>query len=365
MIYVLSNMSVKGVFHIEFDGDFGYGIIRCIFSIFILLIISRMPMKLITEVALPEYPFHIDHQSSMLMMGSCFTENVGQVLDKYLFPININPFGITYNPLSVKKGLEALIEREVYEAGDLDQHQDLWLSFDHDTSFSASSPERVLKNINNSLQHGKEMLRRADYLFITWGTAWVFRSRSKGEVVNNCHKIPAAQFTRSRLSTKEIIKSYEDFLPRLFQFNPKLRIIQTVSPVRHWKDGAHGNQLSKATLLLASEALRDSFPEKLFYFPSYEIMMDELRDYRFYASDLLHTSDQATRYIWEKFDQAFLKDASRKIIGELEPLLKLLGHRPLISEGDAYRRLVEAREEKQKYLMEKYPTLDWEKLLGD
>lgn len=319
-------------------------------------------MKLLTEVELPDYPFQIDHQSSMLMMGSCFTENVGQLLDKYLFPIVINPFGITYNPLSVKKGLEALIDREGYKTGDLDRYQDLWLSFDHDTSFSASSPERAIEKINNSFQQGKEMLRCADYLFITWGTAWVFHSRSGGEVVNNCHKIPAARFTRSRLSTREIIQSYEDLLARLFLFNPKLRIIQTVSPVRHWKDGAHGNQLSKATLLLAGEALRDSFPEKLFYFPSYEIMMDELRDYRFYASDLLHTSDQATRYIWEKFEQAFMSGNSRKIIRDLDPLLKMLGHRPLVTEGDAFKNMIKTREEKRMNLKIKYPYLDWKQL---
>ncbi|MEN8201652.1 MAG: GSCFA domain-containing protein [Bacteroidota bacterium] len=319
-------------------------------------------MKLITEVALPDYPFSIDHQNSILMMGSCFTENVGQVLENYLFPICINPFGITYNPLSVKKGLEALIDREAYQAKDLDQNQDLWFSFDHDTGFSSGTPGETLENINKSFQEGKEALRRAEYLFITWGTAWVFHSRTKGDVVCNCHKIPADQFTRSRLSTREIIQSYEDFLPRLFQFNPKLRIIQTVSPVRHWKDGAHGNQLSKATLLLAGEALRESFPEKIFYFPSYEIVMDELRDYRFYAGDMLHTSDQAIAYIWEKFNRAFLNEKSRKIIGDLEPFLKMRRHRPMNKEGDAYVKMIKTRKKMQEHLMKKYPDLNWKKL---
>jgi len=319
-------------------------------------------MKLITEVALPDYPFSINHQNSIFMMGSCFTENVGQLLKKYLFPICINPFGITYNPLSVKKGLETLISREAYKAEDLDQHQDLWLSFDHDTGFSTTEPQKTLEKINLAFRKGKEMLKNADYLFITWGTAWVFRERSGEQVVNNCHKIPAAQFKRFRLSTKEIIQVYEDFLPGLFQFNPKLRIILTVSPVRHWKDGAHGNQLSKATLLLAGEALRESFPEKVFYFPSYEIMMDELRDYRFYASDLLHTSDQAINYIWERFDRAFLGERSRKIIGDLESLLKMLQHRPMNKESTAYTNMLKTREGKRLDLMNKYPDLNWEKL---
>jgi hypothetical protein len=298
----------------------------------------------------------------MLMMGSCFTEHVGQILDSYLFHVCINPFGITYNPLSVKKGLDALMDKDAYGTEDLDRHGDLWFSFDHDTGYSSVSPEESLDKINQAFEEGKEMLRKADYLIITWGTAWVFRSRSQGEVVCNCHKLPADQFTRFRLSTREIIQAYETLLPRLFQFNPSLRIIHTVSPVRHWKDGAHGNQLSKATLLLAGEALRESFPEQLFYFPSFEIMMDELRDYRFYASDLLHTSDQATRYIWEKFDRALLNDRARKTIADLDPLLKLLQHRPLNTAGSAHANMLKAREDKSRELQKKYPDLNWNKL---
>ena len=319
-------------------------------------------MKLITEVTLPDYPFSIDHRSSILMMGSCFTENIGSILYTYLFPVNINPFGITYNPLSVQKGLEALIEKDSYGREDLNQHGDLWFSFDHDTGFSSISPEHSLEKINKAFEEGKEMLRRADYLFITWGTAWVFRSKARDQIVCNCHKIPAAEFTRFRLSTKAIIQAYKDLLPRLFHFNPNLKIIQTVSPVRHWKDGAHGNQLSKATLLLAGEALRESFPDKYFYFPSYEILMDELRDYRFYASDLLHTSDQAVDYIWEKFDRAFLNEKARKTISDLDPLLKMLQHRPMKSQGAAHANMLKTRKEKHQELREKYPDLNWNNL---
>ncbi len=320
-------------------------------------------MKLQSEVALPEYPFQLDHQVPILMMGSCFTENVGQLLDKYLFPVDVNPFGVTYNPLSVKKGLEALIQKEAYEPDDLDQYNDLWISFDHDTGYSSIQKDAALEKINKDFLEAKEMLKRAGTLFITWGTAWVYRHNSTGEVVCNCHKIPASQFTRSKLTPREIIREYEDLLPRLFDFNPKLRIVHTVSPVRHWKDGAHGNQLSKATLLLAGEALCESFPEQFFYFPSYEIVMDELRDYRFYADDLLHVSKQATAYIWERFAQAFLHDDSKKFIGELEPLLKMLGHRPLVPEGEAFRKMIQTKEEKLTLLKNKYPNIQWAKLI--
>ena len=321
------------------------------------------PMQLITEVKPPEYPFQLDHQSPILMMGSCFTENMGQLLDNYLFPVNVNPFGVTYNPLSVKKGLEALIQKEAYESDDLYQYNDVWLSFDHDTGYSSIQQSKALEKINKDFRDAKEMLKRAGNLFITWGTAWIYRFNPSGEVVCNCHKIPASQFTRSKLTTREIIREYEDFLPTLFDYNPKLRIVFTVSPVRHWKDGAHGNQLSKATLLLAGEAIRESFPDQFFYFPSYEIVMDELRDYRFYADDLLHISKQATNYIWERFVQVLLSEDSRKIIGELEPVLKMLGHRPLVPEGEAFQKMLQTREKKLKILKNKYPEIQWAKLI--
>lgn len=320
-------------------------------------------MKLYSEVAQPEYPFQLDHQSPILMMGSCFTENIGQILEKYLFPVCVNPFGVTYNPLSVKKGLEALIQKEGYEVGDMDLHNDQWLSFDHDTWYSSAQQDAALEKINQDFWKAKDILKRAGTLFITWGTAWVYRFNPTGEVVCNCHKIPSSQFTRSRLTTREIIKEYEDLIPLLLKFNPGLKIVNTVSPVRHWKDGAHGNQLSKSTLLLAGEALRESFPEQFFYFPSYEIVMDELRDYRFYAEDLFHINKLGTSYIWERFTQVFLHEDSEKIIAELEPLLKLLAHRPMVTKGEKYEKLLLAREEKLRKLKNKYPEIQWDKFI--
>ena len=314
-------------------------------------------MKLITEVSIPEYPFRIDHQSPILMMGSCFTENIGKVLEKYLFPVCINPFGVTYNPLSVKRGLGALLNKTKYTDEDLAQFNDLWFSFDHYTGFSSPDRDTTLKKINHSFEMAKGVLQKAQFLVITWGTAWIYTYNATGKVVCNCHKIPANQFTRSQLTTKEIIGAYESFLPSLFEFNTNLKILLTVSPVRHWKDGAHGNQLSKATLLLAQEALEKLYPDKLYYFPSYEIVMDELRDYRFYTSDMVHTSDQATQYIWEKFSHALLSADAQQIIRELKPLLQMADHRPLIQESGAYREMLKQRDEKLKAFKKKYPFL--------
>lgn len=340
-------------------------LICTIFHIFFILdvgIKTANPMKLITEVSLPGYPFRIDHHAPLLLMGSCFTEKIGRLLERSLFHTCINPFGVAYNPVSVMRGLEALLHKQAYGEGDLEHDSGLWFSFDHDTGFSAPRKDSCLAGINRVFLRAKQLLSQASVLSITWGTAWVYRHQDSGRVVCNCHRIPASRFTRSRLAPGEIVESYASFLPSLFRVNPGLTILLTVSPVRHWKEGAHGNQLSKASLLLATEALEGLFPERVFYFPSYEIVMDELRDYRFYAGDMLHTSQQSTGYIWEKFSQALISPESQQIMGELEPLLKLMEHRPRQTKGEAYRHLERQKKEKLADLRSRYPFLSWQNL---
>jgi hypothetical protein len=321
-------------------------------------------MKLMTEVDLPGYPFRLNHDNPVLLMGSCFTENIGRQLYRYLFPVCINPFGTTYNPLSVKKNLAALMHKEAYEVRDLRQHDGLWFSFDHYTGFSSPDREVALRNINRSLDTAKEIMKKSGILILTWGTSWVYRYKETGQVVCNCHKIPAREFTRTRLTPKEIIAAYEELLPQLFEFNNELKIIHTISPVRHWKDGAHGNQLSKATLLLAGNSLLQQFPERFFYFPSYEIVMDELRDYRFYTEDMLHTNELATSCIWEKFKEVLVSDKSKQVIEDLEPLLKLAGHRPLNQSEEAQKIREQQLKEKAGQLKKKYPELNLEDFLN-
>jgi hypothetical protein len=315
-------------------------------------------MKLITDVALPEYPFRLDHKNPIMLMGSCFTENIGRRLERYRFPVCINPFGITYNPLSVKKNLEALMLKAAYKEEDLDLHNDLWFSFDHYTGFSSPDRDKTLEKINRSFGTAKSILEKAGFLILTWGTSWVYLYNQTGQVVCNCHKIPAREFTRIQLSPNDIVDAYGILLPRVFEFNSKLKILHTVSPVRHWKDGAHGNQLSKAALLLAGEELRKMFPDQFFYFPSYEIVMDELRDYRFYTEDMLHTNEQATAYIWKKFQQVLVSESSAEIIKDLEPLLKLLEHRPMNLAAKSRTKMEEQIQDKLNYLKTKYSVLN-------
>lgn len=318
-------------------------------------------MKLFTTVDIPVYSFRLNHMDPILMMGSCFTENIGKNLERYLFPVTINPFGVTYNPLSVRKGLHGLVYKQQYLKKDLDQHNDLWHSFDHYTGFSSPDPDLTLDHINREFSSAKQVLLKAGFLILSWGTAWVYRHKATGEVVSNCHKIPASKFTRTRLSTEEVVESYGSFLTGLFEANENLKVILTVSPVRHWKDGAHGNQLSKSVLLLACDRLVALFPRQISYFPSYEILMDELRDYRFYADDLLHPGENAIAYLWEKFHDALFHEDSRQIIRELDPLLKMKDHRPFNPESEGYRNLMDQLEERSLELKSRYPYLNWEK----
>lgn len=317
-------------------------------------------MKLITEVTLPEYPFKLDHKNPVLLMGSCFTENIGRQMERYRFPVCVNPFGVTYNPLSVHRGLDVLMHKKAYEEQDLDYHNNLWFSFDHYTGFSSATQEETLEKINPSLNEAKGILKKAGFLILTWGTSWVYNYNKTGQVVCNCHKIPAKEFTRTRLSSDEILAAYDKLLPQLFEFNPGLKVIHTVSPVRHWKDGAHGNQLSKAALLLAGDALAKKYPDRFFYFPSYEIVMDELRDYRFYADDMLHTSDKTTAYIWEKFRQVLISEPSNAILRDLEPILKMQEHRPMSTGSKARERIQELLAEKIRLFNIQHPEINLE-----
>ena len=296
------------------------------------------------------------------MLGSCFTEYVGDFLYKYLFDVTVNPFGVIYNPLSVKRGLEALMHKDQYSEDDLDLHNELWFSFDHYTKYSDTTKAGALGKINADFLVAKQQLQSAAFLIITFGTAYTYRYKASGEIVCNCHKIPASEFDRFLLSPKSIIQEYSKLIPELLALNPELQIIFTVSPVRHLKDGLKENQRSKATLLLAIHELADHFPESVHYFPAYEIMMDDLRDYRFYDEDFVHPNKQAIEYIWERFLETAITSESQSIISEIVPLLKDKGHRPLHTDTTAFRKFAEQRAKKEQDLKKKYPFLPWSSL---
>lgn len=249
-----------------------------------------------TELLLrPDLNVRIGAESSILLLGSCFTTEVGSLLASDGFDTCINPTGNVYNPLSAAKTLVNLAEGRRYQTEELIEVQGLWRSLDHHTRLAAPTPAEAIEKINNSMLTGGEALRKASHIIITFGTAYVFERQ--GEVVCNCHKLPDREFVRRRLSVEEIVSAWQPLIDR---FSDK-QFIFTVSPIRHKADGLHGNQLSKATLLLAIDAFRGAS-----YFPAYETLIDELRDYAFYAADEVHPSADAVRRVYSHFRQNYI-----------------------------------------------------------
>lgn len=316
-------------------------------------------MKTRTEIEFNEEIFRTGYRDPIVMLGSCFTGNIGEKLQKYLFHVSVNPFGVIYNPLSIKNALHALLHKDAYTKEDLDFHNELWFSFDHYTKFSDPSPDTVLEKINAEFTKARSMLNDAGALILTFGTAYVYTHLQKHRVVNNCHKIPAAAFQRKMLSVEEIVSEMTPLLNELSTAHPKLKLLFTVSPVRHTKDGLTDNQRSKATLLLAIQEIIQSDPEKYAYFPAYEIMNDDLRDYRYYAADLVHPNDQAIGYIWELFRKNCLDKEANQVIDQLEPVLRGVHHRPLHTGTEKYRKFQAQLEEKSRKLKNEFPFLDW------
>ena len=285
--------------------------------------------KFQTIVDVPKYLWETGYGKKNLFMGSCFTENVGNKMAAIKHTVDINPFGILYNPMSVANALGNLLNRKVFTNDDLIQHNDLWHSFSHHGRFSAIEPKEALQKINDRITTSSDFLKKTDFLFLTFGTAWIYRYKKSGEVVSNCHKIPAKEFIRQRISVAEIVEKYTELLHSLWEVNSKLKVIFTVSPIRHWKDGAIENQRSKAALLLAVEELVQLFAnDKCAYFPSYEIVMDELRDYRFYAEDMLHLTDVAVNHIWEIFEDSLIDKESQKLAKEVQKVMSAINHKP-------------------------------------
>jgi hypothetical protein len=310
-------------------------------------------MKFRTEIKLQSIGFQLKHSDKILMMGSCFVENIAEKIVRNGFQADVNPFGIVYNPVSLGMGLSGLIQPAVYTGDALFEHQGVYHSFHHHSRFSGLNQALVLEQINRRIRQSSLFLREANRLILTFGTARVYRLASSGEVVANCHKLPATCFREERLSLESIVQQWNELIPRLRALNPALQLLFTVSPIRHLKDGAHENQLNKATLLLAVDALIKA-NEGCYYFPSYELMLDDLRDYRFYAEDMIHPSQQAIDYIWEKFSEVCFDAPTRELIREWQSICQALNHRPLNPESEEYKRFLAATNEKKEQFIRNF-----------
>lgn len=315
--------------------------------------------KFQTIVEIPEFSWKTEYQKRNLFMGSCFTENIGNRMSDLKYEVDINPFGILYNPMSVASGLEILLDNKEFEADDVHEHNGLWQSFAHHGNFSSTNKTQCLANINTRIKSSSEFLKSSDFLFLTFGTAWVYRHKKSGKVVSNCHKIPAKEFVRERLSVNDIVEKYMELFQQIWEVNPSLKVVFTVSPIRHWKDGAIENQRSKSTLLLAIEQLINMLGnDKCAYFPSYEIVMDELRDYRFYAEDMLHLTDVAVKHIWGIFENSLINEESIKNSREIQKIISAVRHRPINRKSIEFYKFLISFQKKIEELEAKLPFLN-------
>lgn len=309
-----------------------------------------------TSIDIKPYSFRLDYQSNILTLGSCFSENMGLKMKNVFFKTEINPFGVLYNPISILNSIQLLLQNKKFTASDIFEYKSLWHSFAHSSSFSDVSSELCLSKMNERISFASEFIKSTDVLLITFGTAWVFTDKESGRVVSNCHKLPAAKFNRRRLTVDEITEAYSDLLTKLKALYPNLNVVFSVSPIRHWKDGAHENTISKSTLLLAVDALQNQF-DNVHYFPAYELLMDELRDYRFYASDMLHPSDVAVEYIWSKFSESVFSEETLQLMKKLEQLAADRAHRPLHPLSPEYALFKENTGKRKNEIIQKYPFL--------
>lgn len=317
-------------------------------------------MKLQTKVKIPGPSFKIIHRDKLMSIGSCFAHNMAQQFGNCKFNIVNNPFGILYNPLSIAKGLERILEQKEYNAADLLYHNERWNSFDHHSKFSKSEQSATLKGINQSIEKAHKQLLDSRILIITLGTANVFFKKENSQFVANCHKVPNHQFEKKLISIEEIVSALKSIFIKIKVANPNLQIILTLSPIRHIRDGLIENQKSKATLLLAIDQLTQEL-KNLYYFPAYEVALDELRDYRFYNADMIHLTDVALEYIWEQFGNTFFSADTKQLNKQFKKLQQALSHRPFNPASEQHQAFLEKQKQLVEAYQKQYSYLDFSK----
>jgi len=306
-----------------------------------------------TPVPLPQTAQRFSYATPFLCMGSCFAEHIGDRLASRRFDCLTNPFGILYNPSSLARAIQRIHEGAGSQPEDLVHRDGLWHSWDHHGRFSHPEREEAVRRINRTLQTAHAQLKRAPWLLLSFGTAWVYRLKDTGRIVANNHKFPASAFEKDRLSVSQTVDALSEAV-RLLPSGSRIWI--TVSPVRHLRDGLVDNQHSKATLLLAAHELCRQF-DRVQYFPAYELVLDELRDYRFFEADMVHPNALAVDYVWEQFIRVCLAPEARSLMQALEHILKAARHRPLHPDTEAHRQFCQTQLQQVKELQKSHPFL--------
>jgi hypothetical protein len=300
----------------------------------------------------------ISYSDKIFFIGSCFSEEIGKKMQNLKFNVLQNPNGILYDPVSISSALDSYIQNKIFNEDDIFYLNDLWHSWQHHSVFSGMSKEDVLQNINHSQTEANDFLRTASWLIITPGTSYNYIFKKSGVPVANCHKAPQNFFEKKLLSTDEIISNLSGSISKLRSLNSNLKIIFTISPVRHVKDGVVENNRSKGRLIDAIHSITEKF-ENVFYFPSYELIIDVLRDYRFYKSDLVHPTSAATDFVFENFCNAFLDDPGKKLLEEIKAISSAINHKPFQKESTSHKKFMATQLEKIQKIKTKFPSIDF------
>jgi hypothetical protein len=317
-------------------------------------------MNFFTKIPISKFQNPIDYASKIVSLGSCFAENMGAKLAYYKFQNVVNPFGIIFNPVSIEQLISRAIQHQKFTEADIFFHNERWHCYEVHSDLSVSNEDEFLENLNILLESIIQQIIDSTHIIITYGTSWVYRLKAANKIVANCHKVPQNQFDKEILSVQVIEKSIQNSIDLIQKINPNCNVIFTVSPVRHIKDGFVENQRSKAHLITA---IHEVLQSKIFnlqpaiYFPSYEILMDELRDYRFYAEDLLHPNQVAIDYIWERFSETFISEKAFLVMDEVATIQKGLAHRPFNVNSESHQKFEFKLKEKINTLIAEFPFM--------
>ena len=314
-------------------------------------------MQFRTQIPISKTSNPIDYNSKIVSIGSCFAENIADKFDYFKFQNTTNPFGIIFNPVSIENIIRRVIQQDFFTEKDIFFHNDLWHCYEVHSELSDPNKDNFLENLNQIIQTTTSQLSSATHLIITYGTSWIYRNTESNNIVANCHKVPQKQFSKELLSVNDIQKSIQNTIDSIHTLNPNINFIFTISPVRHIKDGFVENQRSKSHLFVALHQTFDFQLSTFNYFPSYEIMMDELRDYRFYTEDMLHPNPVAIGYIWQRFSENFIDDAAIPTMKQVSEIQKGLTHRSFNPESEQHLSFLSKLQLKIKSVQENWPHI--------
>ncbi len=314
-------------------------------------------MELQTTLPLSRADRPIDYSSTILLMGSCFTEHIGDKLTYFQFRNYGNPLGIYFHPKAIEALLDRIHKERAFEKTDVFEYEEQWHSFEAHSRVSQATEATLLETLNERLSRTRENLISASHIFLTLGTAWGYRLKRTGQWVANCHKIPQKHFSKELMGVDEIESCLTHILGMIRELNPEAEVVFTISPVRHLKDGFVENQQSKAHLITAVH--RTIPDDKISYFPAYELFMDELRDYRFYAADLVHPNEIAIAYIWEKFRQVWISENTSEVMQKVSEIQRGLTHRPFNPDSTAHKKFENTLKDQIRQLKQEYPFMEF------